>query len=33
MLSLNGQDALADTEWRHLMVATRVAVAKSAKLE
>ncbi|HEY1437564.1 MAG TPA: hypothetical protein VGG82_08710 [Casimicrobiaceae bacterium] len=33
ILSLKGQEALADTEWRHLMLATRVAVAESAKLE
>jgi len=33
MLSLKGQEALADTEWRHLMLATCVATAESAKLE
>jgi hypothetical protein len=33
MLSLKGQDALADTEWCYLMLATRVAAAESAKLE
>jgi hypothetical protein len=33
VLSLKGQDPLADTEWRDLMLATRVATVESAKLE